>query len=439
MKMKLLIFGVSAVVACASVATAQRGTSASSDSLYRRGQQLLADNDYRRAAATFKTAHDRDPRGAHAGDALFWHAWALYQADPEHNAKALLDSAASALDEQTRSYASTVTQDAKDLRVRISAAQAKLGDAGAAARVSTRARELQGSRGCPREEDDMRIVALEGLMSMDAESAVPILKEVLARRGECTEALRKRAVFIVSQKRSADVTSILLDVARKDPNPDIRGDAIQWLGQTQSETAVIALDSVLFSASDTDLRNKALFALSQSRSDRATQAMRRAADDERLPAEVRGQAVFWLGQTRRADLEFFRALFKKTKNDDIRGQIFMAVGQQRSAEGMRWLLDLARDKSVDLDSRKNAAFWAGQHGADIAALSALYDDSRGEHEMQNHVLFILSQRRETAALDKLMSVAKNDPDAELKKQAIFWLGQKNDPRARAFLLDLIKG
>ena len=36
-----------------------------------------------------------------------------------------------------------------------------------------------------------------------------------------------------------------------------------------------------------------------------------------------------------------------------------------------------------------------------------------------------------------MDIARNDPDRDLRKQAIFWLGQSRDPRAQRFLLDLI--
>ena len=41
------------------------------------------------------------------------------------------------------------------------------------------------------------------------------------------------------------------------------------------------------------------------------------------------------------------------------------------------------------------------------------------------------------AIDKLMDIASNDPDRDLRKQAIFWLGQSHDPRVQKFLLDLI--
>ena len=44
---------------------------------------------------------------------------------------------------------------------------------------------------------------------------------------------------------------------------------------------------------------------------------------------------------------------------------------------------------------------------------------------------------EANAIDKLMDIASSDPDRDLRKQAIFWLGQSHDPRVQKFLLDLI--
>ena len=61
-------------------------------------------------------------------------------------------------------------------------------------------------------------------------------------------------------------------------------------------------------------------------------------------------------------------------------------------------------------------------------------DSR---EMKDQMIFVLSQRREKAALDKLMDIAKNDPDRDMRKKAMFWLGQSRDPRVSDFLSDVI--
>ena len=57
--------------------------------------------------------------------------------------------------------------------------------------------------------------------------------------------------------------------------------------------------------------------------------------------------------------------------------------------------------------------------------------------MKEQMIFVLSQRRDGKALDKLMSIARNDPDREMRKKAMFWLGQSHDPRVSSFLADII--
>ena len=330
--------------------------------------------------------------------------------------------------------------DATELHSRIRAAQAKLGDADAAGDITKRAGDLRQASGCTgtAADQETRMAALEGLLSMNAEDAIPILQDVLKQRDKCRDELRKRAVFLLAQKSGPNTVRTLLDVARSDPSADVRGDAIFWLSQTHSEQAVPALDSVLFSSSDEEVRKKAIFALSQQRGDAARQALRRAAQDERMPEEIRGAAVFWLGQSGLADLEFFKTLFKSTKNEDIRSKILNGVAASNVPQSGAWLLDVARDKSFDTETRKSALFWASQRREfDMNTLSTIYSESKGDDEMQRQVLFVLSQRREPEAVDKLMAVAKSDPDIEMRKQALFWLGQKNDPRVRQFLRDLI--
>jgi HEAT repeat protein len=59
--------------------------------------------------------------------------------------------------------------------------------------------------------------------------------------------------------------------------------------------------------------------------------------------------------------------------------------------------------------------------------------------MKEQVIFVASQMRDREAIDFLMSVARDEQDEELRKRAIFWLGQSKDPRVAEFLLSLING
>ena len=445
--MRKTLIMVCSVVTFAAVGGAQpaRPTardSAASDSLFRSARTLLDDRQYRRAANAFASLAQLYPATARAGDALYWQAWGLYQLGKDNSSKSDLTKALDVLSQYNLNYGKNtqMVNDATDLYAQIRALQAKLGDAGAAVDMASERDKLRQTAGCTgsRADDEMRMAALDGLMSMNSADAIPILESVLKQKDPCKVELRKKAVFMIAQKRGSSVVPTLLDVARSDPSTDVRGDAIFWLGSSQAEAAIPALDSIIFQSKDDEVRKKAIFALSQQRRDLARQALQRAAQDEKLPEEVRGDAIFWLGQNGIADLEFFKTLFKTTKSTELRSKILNGVATGRSPGASAWLLDIAKDKSFDIETRKNAIFWASQRREmDLNVLNTLYDQSKGEDEMQEHILFIYSQRREPAATDKLMAIARSDPNTEMRKKALFWLGQKNDPRVKAFILELI--
>jgi HEAT repeat protein len=412
------------------------------DSIFRLGRQAIADADYRRAANLFKMVVDRYPQSKSAGDALYWRAWSLQKLGAERRNQRDLDDALEAISRLENDYPKATTlADARVLATTIRNTKASLGDASAARAVAGEAKGVAEQRTCPAStvDDETRMAALDGLLSMNSADAIPILQEVLKQRAPCREELRKKAVFLISQKSGPEVATTLLDVARNDPSNDVRGQAIQWLSQTRSEAAIPALDSVLFQSTDQDLRKKAIFALSQlSRDDRARAALQRAAQDERMSEDIREEAVFWLGQSRTVDLAFFKTLFTNTRNADLRKKIMFSVAQHSSPESTAWLLDVARNRNLDIDVRKEAIFWLSQSRAvDLDGLQNIYNASRDEPEIQKQVIFVYSQRREPAVVDKLIEIAKSDPKLENRKEAIFWLGQKNDPRVKQFLRELI--
>jgi HEAT repeat protein len=119
-------------------------------------------------------------------------------------------------------------------------------------------------------------------------------------------------------------------------------------------------------------------------------------------------------------------------------KIIFSISQTHSDGNDQWLLDQAVNTKNSMELRKQALFWAGQTGSvDLAKLGALYDKAT-ETEFKNQVIFVLSQRSKSPeAVDKLIDIAKNEKDRELRKQAIFWLGQSHDPRALKALQDLI--
>ena len=59
--------------------------------------------------------------------------------------------------------------------------------------------------------------------------------------------------------------------------------------------------------------------------------------------------------------------------------------------------------------------------------------------MREQIIFVAAQRGSDADIDFLMEVAREADDPELRQNAIFWLGQSDDPRVAEFLLSLLRG
>jgi HEAT repeat protein len=63
----------------------------------------------------------------------------------------------------------------------------------------------------------------------------------------------------------------------------------------------------------------------------------------------------------------------------------------------------------------------------------------GETKIQEQAVFALSQLPGNEGVEALIKVAKTHPNAEVRKKAIFWLGETGDPRALEVLIEIIKG
>jgi tetratricopeptide (TPR) repeat protein len=416
------------------------------DSLYRLAREALSRGDYKRAAEIFHRIPERFPQSAYAGQALYYEAFALYRSGGDDDLTAARDR----LNQLKQRYPAIAKKDGALLQTRVCGELAKRGDESCAASISgiaeggndaspdQRLNTPQGKSCSPDadEDSDDRIAALNALLQMDADRAMPILQKVLARRDPCSVALRRKAVFLVSQKRTDQTANILMNVARSDPDQEVREQAVFWLSQVPGSTGL--LEEILKGNSDENIKEKALFSLSQQNEPRAQQILRDFAMRDTESEDLRDKAIFWLGQRRsNENTEFLRTLYSRLTNQDLREKVLFSLSQQRGVGNEEWLMNIALNPKEDIELRKKALFWAGQSGVPIPELSKLYD-RMGESEMKEQVIFVLSQRQsDRTAMDKLFDIAKNEKDPELRKKAIFWLGQSHDPRVQQFLLDLI--
>ena len=103
------------------------------------------------------------------------------------------------------------------------------------------------------------------------------------------------------------------------------------------------------------------------------------------------------------------------------------------------LLRLARTTTVPRETRRSAVFWLGQAAGEAATrgLTELVDDANVELEVKESAVFALSQLRRDDGVTALIRIARTNASPTLRKKALFWLGQSDDPRALALFEEIL--
>ena len=105
----------------------------------------------------------------------------------------------------------------------------------------------------------------------------------------------------------------------------------------------------------------------------------------------------------------------------------------------RDLLKVAKADNVSRKVKRSAVFWLGQAAGDAATrgLTDLVDDRGTDREVRETAVFALSQRPRDEGVPALIRIARQNKDPDLRRKAIFWLGQSDDPRALSLFEELL--
>jgi hypothetical protein len=122
--------------------------------------------------------------------------------------------------------------------------------------------------------------------------------------------LTDAAVTVLALTEGDQPLNELLSIARDGATPQAKGHALFWLAQRAGAKAAGTITAAIENDPDTEVKKKAVFALSQLPKDEGVPLLIQQARTNKNPA-VRKQAMFWLGQSKdpRA-LKFFEEILK---------------------------------------------------------------------------------------------------------------------------------
>jgi hypothetical protein len=156
------------------------------------------------------------------------------------------------------------------------------------------------------------------------------------------------------------------------------------------------------------------------------------------PRWLRRDAAFWLGASRgELGATLIERLARTDRDDNFREHLTFVL-TLTGDRGIDTLIDLARNDSAG-NVRGQALFWLGQKAGAraVRTLGRAVDDDP-DHDVRIKAVFAISQLPKDESVPKLIELARSHRDPDVRKQAVFWLGQSDDARAVEFFEAVLK-
>jgi hypothetical protein len=216
--------------------------------------------------------------------------------------------------------------------------------------------------------------------------------------------------------------------------------SFEWLTGVKPEESIAFLAALVNRLPDHSRGLEgALASISVHAAPDATRSLEQIASSSKSE-HAREQAAFWLAVQRGHDgFVALKSLENKSADDPrFREKLTFDFSQNSDPGAEDELLHMAKFDS-DARVRGQALFWIAQKAGKRAAgaiTDAIQNDP--ETEVKKKAVFALSQLPKDEGVPQLIHVADTNSNLAIRKEAFFWLGQSQDPRALAYLEQVLK-
>jgi hypothetical protein len=377
-----------------------RGRHESDDRAYERGQRALDNRDWDQALEMFTQVAGSG--SSRADGALYWKAYALAKLGRR-------DDAVAAIAELRKSYAtSRWLDDAKALELE--------------------AKQAGGQKPSPETEndEDLKLMALNGLVQSDPERALPLLENLL--KTTSSPKLKGRVLYVLAESNAPRGKQLLEQVARGGAgNPDLQLKAISYVSATSKRTDNKALLWEIYSSSsDNQVKRAVLSGLMVSRD---KDHLLQIAKTDKSP-QLRMEAISMLGASG-AQAELWQ-IYQGETSADVKQQILHSLIASNASDH---LLEVAKTEK-DAKLRRSAIQSLGSMNATKTgdALVSIYGSETDPAMKKSIVDGLHSQRNAKALVD----LARKETDPAMKREIVRRLSDMHSKESADYLMELLK-
>ena len=282
-----------------------------------------------------------------------------------------------------------------------------------------------------------------------SEKVFTLLKEIAVDTKQDRE-IRESAIYSLGQINRSDVANVLIQIARSDPDRKIRQTALYWIGQSarsDKEAAFQVLkDFALDQKQDREVRESAIYSLKEIKGEESLDLFIQIAKND--PDErIRSTALYWIGQSANRDPEKVFKIYKEFLQDKnqptkVRESVIYSLSQLHH-EGVADLLIQTAKNEPEERLQSSAIYYIGQLGKkgskSIETLVTLFEGMPKERSKPlENILYAIASVGTEQSVEFLGKVAKTHENYDVRRQAVYYLGNIGGEKARAVLYDILK-
>lgn len=273
-------------------------------------------------------------------------------------------------------------------------------------------------------DDELKMMAIDGLRGADAAVAVPQLEKVLAGNG--SDNLKRRALSILAHEDTAQAHEVVARFARTNTNPTLQAEAIRQLGVAGGADAMKTLSDIYASSTDPSVKKSILrsFMVAGDK-----QRLLAAAQSEK-DSSVRIEAIRLLGAMGSRDA--LVQLYKGESSDDGKIQILRGLMTSESRDAISQIA--MTEASVEVRKAAIRDMGAmGRGGNSAPELVGLYAKEK-DPAVRKEILRALAMQDDAK---DLIEVARKESDSDLKVYAVRVLSQMRSKEAQDYMMEIL--
>ena len=366
--------------------------------LYSAGQSALDNRHWDQALDYFSQVISLN--GARVDGALYWKAYALGKLGRR-------DEAAATIAELRKSYAaSRWLDDAKALELEL--------------------KQASGQSVSPEAESDeeLKLMAINGLMQSDPERAIPLLEGLL--KGSASPKVKRNTLFVLAQSNSPKAQALVQQIARGGANLDLQLEAIRYMNERRKPNNNAQILSEIYAATSDLAVKRAILQMYVHM--REKDGLVQAAKTEK--SGLRDYAIGALAGFG-ATAELWQLYQAETTTE---GKV-MLLRSMYSTSNAEKLLEVARtEKDPKVREEATLALATQKTGVTADTMVSLYNAEQDSQIKQSLVDVLCSQGNAKALVD----IARAEKDTKLKLRIVERLSHMKSKEANDYLEELLK-